>query len=120
MKNLRNFLKSRVKNKKIDRKYYLIAGAMQRAFEKIVFHLLKILKSQGSKSNNLVLAGRAAMNCVFNGLLDKSNLYRNNYIPAYPDDLGVSIGAAYLAHSRFSKTKEEKFFMKNIIIMVRI
>ncbi len=100
----------RVKNKKIDRKYYLIAGAMQRAFEKIVFHLLKILKSQGSKSNNLVLAGGAAMNCVFNGLLDKSNLYRNNYIPAYPDDLGVSIGAAYLAHSRFSKTKRRKIF----------
>ena len=28
---------------------------MQRAFEKIVFHLLKILKSTGSKSDNLVL-----------------------------------------------------------------
>ncbi len=102
--------KPRAKSKKIDRKYYLIAGAMQRAFEKIVFHLLKILKSKGSKSNNLVLAGGAAMNCVFNGLLDKSNLYKNNYIPAYPDDLGVSIGAAYLANYRISKNKRRKIF----------
>ena len=83
---------------------------MQRAFEKIVFHLLKILKSKGSKSNNLVLAGGAAMNCVFNGLLDKSNLYKNNYIPAYPDDLGVSIGAAYLANYRITKNKRRKIF----------
>ena len=102
--------KKRVKNEKIMRNHYLIAGAMQRAFEKIVFHLLKILKSKGSKSNNLVLAGGAAMNCVFNGLLDKSSLYKNNYIPAYPDDLGVSIGAAYLANYRFNKKKKRIIF----------
>ena len=41
---------------------------MQRAFEEIVFHLLKKLKTKGSKSNNIVLAGGAAMNCVFNEL----------------------------------------------------
>ncbi len=102
--------KSRLKNEKINRNHYLIAGAMQRAFEKIVFHLLKILKSKGSKSNNLVLAGGAAMNCVFNGMLDKSNLYKNNYIPAYPDDLGVSIGAAHLANFRSKINKKRKIF----------
>lgn len=102
--------KPRSKNEKITKNHYLIAGAMQRAFEVIVFHLLKILKLKGSKSNNLVLAGGAAMNCVFNGLLDKSNLYKNNYIPAYPDDLGVSIGAAYLANFRSNKNKKRKIF----------
>ena len=45
------------------------------------------------------------MNCVFNGLLDKSSLYKNNYIPAYPDDLGVSIGAAYLTNLDLIKKK---------------
>ncbi len=102
--------KKRLKNEVILRKHYLIAGAMQRAFQKIVFHLLNVLKKKGSKSNNLVLAGGAAMNCVFNGLLDKSKLYKNNYIPAYPDDLGVSIGAAYLANSRFNKNNKRKIF----------
>ena len=39
---------------------------------------VELLKESGNE--NLVLSGGAAMNCVFNGLLDKSNLYRNpNY-----------------------------------------
>ena len=102
--------KPRQKNDKITNNHYLVAGAMQRAFEKIVFHLLKILKSEGSKSKNLILAGGAAMNCVFNGLLEKKKIYKNNYIPAYPDDLGVTIGAAYLANYRFNKSKKRKIF----------
>ena len=79
---------------------------MQKAFEEIVFYLLKNLKSKGGKSGNIVLAGGAAMNCVFNGLLHKNNLYKKNYIPAYPDDLGVSIGAAYLANNIYSKSRK--------------
>ena len=43
------------------------------------------------------------MNCVFNRLLNKKTMYKNNYIPAYPDDLGVSIGATYLANFKFGK-----------------
>ena len=85
----------RKSNDKINKHHYLIANAMKRAFEKIVFYLVKNLKKRGGKSNNLVLAGGAAMNCVFNGLLNKSKIY--SFIPAYPDDLGVSIGATYLA-----------------------
>ena len=53
---------------------------MQRSFEKMVFHLLKITKRVGGKSNNIVLAGGAAMNCVFNGVLENSNLYKNKFI----------------------------------------
>ena len=56
------------------------------------------------------------MNCVFNGLLNKSKIYKKNFIPAYPDDLGVSIGAAYLADNLYNK-KKEKFIMKNITIL---
>ena len=104
------FGKKRIKDSSISNRHFLIAGAMQRAFEEIVFHLLKKLKTKGSKSNNIVLAGGAAMNCVFNGLLDKNKIYKKNFIPAYPDDLGVSIGAAYLANSMFSKNKKRKIF----------
>ena len=81
---------------------------MQRAFEKIVFYLLKDLKKRGAKSGNLVLAGGAAMNCVFNGILNKSKLYKKIFIPAYPDDLGASIGAAYLANARYNKRYKRK------------
>jgi len=102
------FGKPRNKNEKITDKHHQVAGALQRAFTNIVFHLLKITKQKGGKSNNIVIAGGAAMNCVFNGLLENNNSYKNNFIPPWPDDLGVSIGAAYLEnHNLGKKSKNE-------------
>ncbi len=106
-KFIRLFGKSRRVNDKYEKRHYEIAGAMQRAFEKQVFHLLKLTKNQGSNSGNIVLAGGAAMNCVFNGLLEKNKIYKNNYIPPWPDDLGVSIGAAYLLDYKLRKNKRK-------------
>jgi len=103
------FGKERKKNDKLTKKHFQIAGALQRAFEKIVFHLLNITKKRGGKTGNIVLSGGAAMNCVFNGLLNKSKIYRNNYIPPWPDDSGVGIGATYLANSNLRKKNENKF-----------
>ena len=70
-KFINEFGEPRNPNAVILKKHYEIAGALQRSFEKIVNHLLQILKKKGSKSGNLVLAGGAAMNCVYNGVLDK-------------------------------------------------
>ncbi len=96
----------REKNSKINSRHHQIAGALQRAFERIVYHLLSITKKNGCGSENIILAGGAAMNCVFNGLLNKKSIYKNNYIPPWPDDSGVSIGATYLAN--FIKKKKNK------------
>ena len=102
------FGKPRKKNEKITNKHHQIAGALQRAFTNIVFHLLKITKQKGGKSNNIVIAGGAAMNCVFNGLLENNNIYKYNFVPPWPDDLGVSIGATYLEnHNLGKKSKNE-------------
>ncbi len=93
--------------KKLDRllkTHYQIASAMQRNFEKIVVHLIKILRKKSS-SKNLILGGGAAMNCVFNGKLDYLNLYKDNHISYAPDDSGVSVGAALYAYHKFSKSK---------------
>ena len=43
------------------------------------------------------------MNCVFNGLLDKNKIYDQNFVPTWPDDLGVSIGATYLENNNLNK-----------------
>ncbi len=103
----------RSKNEKITKKHHEIAGALQRAFTVIVFHLLKITKKNGGKSNNIVIAGGAAMNCVFNGLLENKKIYKNNFIPPWPDDLGVSIGATYLENNNLGKksNKECKVYL---------
>ncbi len=101
----------RLKNEKIVKKHFEIAGALQRAFEKIVTHLLKITKKNGN-SNNIVLAGGAAMNCVFNGKLNKLKFYKNNFVPPWPDDLGVTIGAAYFVDNEKSKNANLKKYKK--------
>ncbi len=99
---------SREKNSKINSRHHQIAGALQRAFEKIVFHLLSITKKTGCKSGNIVIAGGAAMNCVFNGILNEKGIYKNNYIPPWPDDSGVGIGATYLTNFLFKKKNNLK------------
>ena len=94
----------RKKNEKILIQHQQLASAMQRHFEKIVVRLLELLK-QKSNSENLILGGGAAMNCVFNGKLDKIKLFKNSHISYAPDDSGVSIGAALLAFNQLSKSK---------------
>ena len=64
----------REKDTKISKRHYEIAGAMQRVFSDTVDHLLKITKKKGNKSGNIVLAGGAAMNCVYNGTLLKKDI----------------------------------------------
>ena len=106
--------KPRNKNEKISKKHYEIAGAMQRMFENIVFHLCKILRKKNKqKSQNLCISGGAAMNCVFNGLISRSKIYKNIFIPPCPDDLGVSVGACYLEY--FSNIKKSKIYKPKIV-----
>lgn len=85
----------------ITERHYQIAGAMQRIFVEAVKHLLGVTRELGGGSGNLILSGGAAMNSVFNGLIDELDIYRDSSISSSPDDSGVSVGAALLAHYRF-------------------
>ena len=98
----------RKKNQKILLRHQQLASAMQRHFEKIVIKLLKNLKKK-SNSQNLILGGGAAMNCVFNGKLDKLGLFKDSHISYAPDDSGVSIGSALLAYNTLRKSKFKPF-----------
>jgi len=110
-KKLENLIgPARNKNDKFVKRHYEIAGAMQRVFSETVDHLLKITKRKGGKSGNIVLAGGAAMNCVYNGTLYKKNIYKKSFIPFCADDLGVSIGAGLYLESTTSKTNIKKFY----------
>lgn len=99
------FGESRAKDETLTERHYQIAGAMQRVFVEVVEHLLKVTRSKGG-SDNIVLSGGAAMNCVLNGQLDSMSIYKDSFISSCPDDSGVSVGACLLAHYRFdSKAK---------------
>jgi carbamoyltransferase len=93
---------SRDPNGEFTQRHFEIAGAMQRVFVETVTHLLKLTKQRGG-NDNIVLSGGAAMNCVFNGLLDNIATYKDSYISYSPDDSGVAIGAALLAYYRHGK-----------------
>lgn len=97
----------RKRDGELTERHYQIAGAMQRVFAEIVQHLLKLTREQGGGSGKIVLSGGAAMNSVFNGLLDKLDIYDDSFISSCPDDSGVSVGAALLAYYRFGP-KERK------------
>lgn len=84
----------------ITERHHEIAGAMQRVFSEAARHMLTIARQTGGGSGNIVLSGGAAMNCVFNGLMDTWDIYRDSSISSAPDDLGVSVGAALLAYYR--------------------
>lgn len=87
---------------------YEIAGAMQRVFVEAARHMLSVTKRVGGGSGNVVLSGGAAMNCVFNGMLDDWDVYGDSSISSSPDDSGVSVGAALLAYHRFASQAQRK------------
>jgi carbamoyltransferase len=92
---------AREKDAEFEERHYMIAGAMQRVFRLTVEHLMKISKSKGG-SDNLILSGGAAMNCVFNGQIDDNKTYKDSFISSSPDDSGVAVGACLLAYYRYS------------------
>lgn len=103
----------RERGAKFSDRHYAIAGAMQKVFSEAVIHLFSILK-QRNKGNRVVLAGGAAMNSLFNGMIDSLDIYKDSFIPPSPDDSGVSVGAALLAYYRFhKKASRAKYVLKD-------
>ena len=98
--------KPRNNNGKIVERHYEIASAMQRIFEETVDHLVKVCRNFGSGSENLILSGGAAMNSVYNGILDQKSIYKDSSISSCPDDSGVAVGAALLAHYRYQNKQK--------------
>lgn len=68
--------------------------------EKIVFNICKYAQTITGQSN-LCLAGGVALNCVSNGKLQKSGLFKNIWIQPASGDAGGALGAAL--HYYYSK-----------------
>lgn len=80
-----------------------IASSAQKILEQTVLHLVdKAVRKTGCK--NLCLSGGVALNCMLNGEIIKSGLIDKLFVPPFPNDIGVSVGAALL----LSKNKPKK------------
>jgi carbamoyltransferase len=73
-----------------------LAISVQAAFEQATMALARRLKRR-TGSDRLCLAGGCALNCVSNGRLLRSGLFREVYTPPVCSDAGGAIGAAYWA-----------------------
>jgi len=74
-----------------------ISAALQMVFTDVVDHMLHALYDI-TGTDNLCLAGGAAMNSVYNGTITERTPFKSVFIPSCPDDSGVSVGAALYAY----------------------
>lgn len=76
-----------------------ISASVQEYFEKTFLALCTDLKKKHPGFENLILVGGCALNCLTNSRLVKEKYFKNVFIPPFPNDEGISMGAALcLAH----------------------
>jgi carbamoyltransferase len=77
-----------------------IASSVQNKFEEEVIELVKGLKVQFPDFENLILVGGCALNCLTNSRIIKEKYFKNIFIPPFPNDEGIAIGAV-LCHAHW-------------------
>ena len=98
-------LKRRNESDELTQDYMNLALAIQEITDEIVLKLAHTTKEL-TGCENLVLAGGVALNCVSNGKIYESGLFKNIWIQPAAGDAGGSVGAAlavwynYLGHER--------------------
>ena len=73
-----------------------LASSIQVVTEEIVLRLAKTLQ-QEHQVENLCLAGGVALNCVANGKLARTGLFKDIWIQPAAGDAGGAVGAALSA-----------------------
>jgi len=75
-----------------------IAASAQKVVEDIILKLVRHAKEKyGDGIDNLVLAGGVALNCVANGKIKNSKIFKNVWIQPAAGDAGGSLGCALYA-----------------------
>lgn len=80
-----------------------MAASAQKLVEEMLLSLVSYAKNKyGAETDNLVLAGGTALNCVANGKIEKSGLFKNIWIQPAAGDAGGALGCAlYAYYSKF-------------------
>lgn len=80
-----------------------IAASAQKVVEDIILRMVRhAKKTYGEKIDNLVMAGGVALNCVANGKIKNSGLFKNLWIQPAAGDAGGSLGAALYAAYQYA------------------
>jgi len=90
-------LKKRNPDEELNNRHCNLALAIQTVTEEIVLKITAHAKEL-TGSDNLCLAGGVALNCVANGKIENSGLFKNIFIQPAAGDAGGAIGAALAVH----------------------
>ncbi|MCE3014101.1 MAG: hypothetical protein LW878_13655 [Proteobacteria bacterium] len=71
-----------------------VAATLQEYFEKSMMARMQELKQRYPQFENVVLVGGCALNGLFNMKLVHSNLFKQVYVPPFPNDEGIALGCA--------------------------
>lgn len=71
-----------------------VAATVQAHFEKKMMEKMSELKQRYPDFENVVLVGGCALNGLFNMRLVESGLFRQVYVPPFPNDEGIALGCA--------------------------
>jgi len=85
---------SRKPSDPIEQRHMDIAAALQQITNETILAYAHYLK-RATGSDNICMAGGVALNCVANGKLQQSKIFKNIFIQPSAHDAGTAIGAAY-------------------------
>ncbi len=91
--------KCRLPENEITQREMDLAASIQSITEKVVFRLARKLQ-QETQMPYLCLSGGVALNCVANGKLLRSKIYRDIWVQPASGDAGGALGAAYFGYYR--------------------
>jgi carbamoyltransferase len=95
----------RVPESSLEQQYCDLALAIQIVCEEIIYKLAQEAKKL-TGADYLCMAGGVALNCVANGKLDESKIFKKIYIQPAAGDAGGAVGAALSAyHIYFEKQR---------------
>lgn len=78
-----------------------LAATVQFVFEEWMLRELRRLRKAYPEFENLILVGGCALNCVLNDRLRREGLFQRVFVPPWPNDEGIALGAALaLAHEK--------------------
>ena len=93
--------------------HFDIAYSLQKVLEETVLQLADWL-FQATKSENLVMAGGVALNCVMNAVLRDEGPFKNIWVQPAAGDAGTALGAALCAYFDETEEQHNRFRMQHV------
>jgi carbamoyltransferase len=98
--------KPREMETKITQREMDLAASIQKVTEDVVLKLAKSI-AHDTSCENLCLAGGVALNCVANGIINRSKVFKEIWIQPAAGDAGGAVGAALAVwHLHFKKKRK--------------